>query len=175
MGTFSTVAPTNVVGWSAEVSGEYVNMYNKGKYGYAYFSKCAITRLSDNSICVRIKMHSSGIMGWGPANRASYLPWGNNGTANEFGPEEVYNYGDGYYLAATYYYTLPASYKGTTVTAGMTCGRKPTTANSPVTLTVPEPVGDILYLNVNGAAKQVTRVLLNVNGTAKEALVKANP
>jgi len=175
MGTFSTVAPTNVVGWSAEVSGEYVNMYNKGKYGYAYFSKCAITRLSDNSICVRIKMYSSGIMGWGPGNRASYLPWGNNGTANEFGPEEVYNYGDGYYLAATYYYTLPASYKGTTVTAGMTCGRKPTTANSPVTLTVPEPVGDILYLNVNGAAKQVTRVLLNVNGTAKEALVKANP
>lgn len=175
MGTFSTVAPTNVVGWSAEVSGEYVNMYNKGKYGYAYFSKCAITRLSDNSICVRIKMHSSGIMGWGPGNKASYLPWGNNGTANEFGPEEVYNYGDGYYLAATYYYTLPASYKGTTVTAGMTCGRKPTTANSPVTLTVPEPVGDILYLNVNGAAKQVTRVLLNVNGTAQEALVKANP
>lgn len=175
MGTFSTVAPTNVVGWSAEVSGEYVNMYNKGKYGYAYFSKCAITRLSDNSICVRIKMHSSGIMGWGPGNKASYLPWGNNGTANEFGPEEVYNYGDGYYLAATYYYTLPASYKGTTVTAGMTCGRKPTTANSPVTLTVPEPVGDVLYLNVNGAAKQVTRVLLNVNGTAKEALVKANP
>ena len=175
MGTFSTVAPTNVVGWSAEVSGEYVNMYNKGKYGYAYFSKCAITRLSDNSICVRIKMYSSGIMGWGPANRASYLPWGNNGTANEFGPEEVYNYGDGYYLAAIYYYTLPASYKGTTVTAGMTCGRKPTTANSPVTLTVPEPVGDVLYLNVNGSAKQVTRVLLNVNGTAKEALVKANP
>lgn len=175
MGTFSTVAPTNVVGWSAEVSGEYVNMYNKGKYGYAYFSKCAITRISDNSICVRIKMHSSGIMGWGPGNKASYLPWGNNGTANEFGPEEVYNYGDGYYLAATYYYTLPASYKGTTVTAGMTCGRKPTTANSPVTLTVPEPVGDVLYLNVNGAAKQVTRVLLNVNGTAKEALVKANP
>ena len=175
MGTFSTVAPTNVVGWSAEVSGEYVNMYNKGKYGYAYFSKCAITRLSDNSICVRIKMYSSGIMGWGPGNKASYLPWGNNGTANEFGPEEVYNYGDGYYLAATYYYTLPASYKGTTVTAGMTCGRKPTTANSPVTLTVPEPVGDVLYLNVNGSAKQVTRVLLNVNGTAKEALVKANP
>jgi hypothetical protein len=33
----------------------------------------------------------------------------------------------------------------------------------------------VLYLNVNGAAKQVTRVLLNVNGTAKEALVKANP
>ena len=42
-------------------------------------------------------------------------------------------------------------------------------------LTAPALLGDVLYLNVNGAAKQVTRVLLNVNGTAKEALVKANP
>ena len=175
MGTFSTVAPTNVVGWSAEVSGEIVSMYNKGKYGYAYYSKCAVTRLSDNSICVRIKMYSSGIMGWGAANKATYIPWGNNGVENEFGPSEAYNYGDGYYLAATYYYTLPASYTDTTVTAGMTSGHRPTTASSPVTLTVPEPVGDVLYLNVNGSAKQVTRVLLNVNGTAKEALVKANP
>ena len=120
-------------------------------------------------------MYSNGIMGWGAANKAAYIPWGNNGTENEFGPSEAYNYGSGYYLAATYYYTLPASYKGATVTAGMTSGHRPTTASSPVTLTVPEPVGDILYLNVNGAAKQVTRVLLNVDGTAKEALVKANP
>ena len=43
------------------------------------------------------------------------------------------------------------------------------------TFTAPALFGDVLYLNVNGAAKQVTRVLLNVNGTAKEALVKANP
>ena len=175
MGTFSTTAPTNVVGWSEEVSGEIVSMYNKGKYGYAYYSKCAVPRLSDNSICVRIEMYSNGIMGWGAANKAAYIPWGNNGTENEFGPSEAYNYGSGFYLAATYYYTLPASYKGATVTAGMTSGHRPTTASSPVTLTVPEPVGDILYLNVNGAAKQVTRVLLNVNGTAQEALVKANP
>lgn len=175
MGTFSTVAPTNVVGWSAEVSGDWVNMYNQGKYGYAYQSKCAVTRLSDNSICVRIKMYSNAIMGWGPTNKATYIPWGNNGTANEFGPRGNYDYGSGAYLAATYYYTLPSSYKGATVTAGMTCGINPTKANSPVTLTVPEPVGDVLYLNVNGTAKQVVRVLLNVNGTAQEALVKANP
>ena len=114
-------------------------------------------------------------MGWGAANKAAYIPWGSNGTENEFGPSEAYNYGSGYYLAATYYYTLPSTYTGATVTAGMTSGHRPTSANSPVTLTVPEPVGDILYLNVNGAAKQVTRVLLNVNGTAQEALVKANP
>lgn len=43
------------------------------------------------------------------------------------------------------------------------------------TFTAPALFGDVLYLNVNGAAKQVTRVLLNVNGTAKEALVKSNP
>lgn len=41
--------------------------------------------------------------------------------------------------------------------------------------TAPALFGDVLYLNVSGAAKQVTRVLLNVNGTAQEALVKSNP
>ena len=48
-------------------------------------------------------------------------------------------------------------------------------SNGTVKLTAPALLGDVLYLNVNGAAKQVTRVLLNVNGTAQEALVKANP
>ena len=67
MGTFSTAEPTNVAGWSEEVSGEIVSMYNQGKYGYAYYSKCAVTRLSDNSVCVRIKMYSNAIMGWGAA------------------------------------------------------------------------------------------------------------
>lgn len=43
------------------------------------------------------------------------------------------------------------------------------------TFTAPALFGDVLYLNVNGAAKQVTRVLLNVNGTAQEALAKVNP
>ena len=75
-----------------------------------------------------------------PMKRATYIPWGNNGTENEFGPSGKYNYGSGGYVAATYYYTLPSSYKGATVKAGMTCGVKPTTANSPVTLTVPEVV-----------------------------------
>ena len=80
MGTFSTAEPTNVAGWSEEVSGEIVSMYNQGKYGYAYYSKCAVTRLSDNSICVRIKMYSNAIMGWGAANKAAYIPWGSDGT-----------------------------------------------------------------------------------------------
>lgn len=76
MGTFSTVAPTNIVGWSAEVSGDWVNMYNKGKYGYAYQSKCAVTRLSDNSICVRIKMYSNAIMGWGADKQSNIYSMG---------------------------------------------------------------------------------------------------
>ena len=171
MGTFSTVAPTNVVGWSEEVSGEIVSMYNKGKYGYAYYSKCAVTRLSDNSICVRIEMYSNGIMGWGAANKAAYIPWGNNGTENEFGPSEAYNYGSGFYLAATYYYTLPSTYTGATVTAGMTSGHRPTSANSPVTLAVPEPVGDAGYLKTGGVWKHA-QVKVKVGGVWKDAVAK---
>ena len=170
MGTFSTAEPTNVAGWSEEVSGEIVSMYNQGKYGHAYYSKCAVTRLSDNSICVRIKMYSNAIMGWGAANKAAYIPWGSNGMENEFGPSEAYNYGSGYYLAATYYYTLPSTYTGATVTAGMTSGHRPTTANSPVTLTVPEPVGDVLYFKTGGTWKQAT--LYRKGGAWKNALAK---
>lgn len=42
MGTFSTAEPTNVAGWSEEVSGEIVSMYNQGKYGYAYYSNALL-------------------------------------------------------------------------------------------------------------------------------------
>ena len=171
MGTFSTVEPTNVAGWSEEVSGEIVSMYNQGKYGYAYYSKCAVTRLSDNSICVRIKMYSNAIMGWGAGNKAAYIPWGSNGTENEFGPSEAYNYGSGYYLAATYYYTLPSTYTGATVTAGMTSGHRPTTANSPVTLAVPEPVGDALYLKLGGVWKPA-QIKVKVGGVWRDAVAK---
>lgn len=170
MGTFSTVEPANVTGWSEETTGETVSMYNQGKYGYAYYSKCAISRLSNNSICVRIKMYSSAIMGWGAGNKATYIPWGNDGSENEFGPSETYNYGDGFYLAATYYYTLPSTYTGTTVKAGMTCGRNPTRASSPVTLAVPDPVGDALYFKTGGTWKQTT--LYRKGGTWKKALAK---
>lgn len=164
MGTWSTTEPTNVVGWSTDIAGDWVNMYNKGKYGYAYQSRCAVTRLSDNSICVRIKMYSNAIMGWGPANKATYIPWGNDGTKNEFGPSGKYNYGSGAYLAATYYYTLPSSYKGTTVTAGMTCGLRPTNANSPVTLIVPEEVIiNKTYIKVNDIWKLANNVYTKVN------------
>lgn len=174
MGTFSTTEPTNVVGWSTDIAGDWVNMYNKGKYGYAYQSKCAVTRLSDNSICVRIKMYSNAIMGWGPTNKATYIPWGNDGTANEFGPSGKYNYGSGAYLAATYYYTLPSSYTGTTVTAGMTCGINPTKANSPVTLTVPEEVIiNKTYIKVNDIWKLADNVYTKVNNVWTKGIAQS--
>lgn len=174
MGTFSTTEPTNVVGWSTDIAGDWVNMYNQGKYGYAYRSQCAVTRLSDNSICVRIKMWSKAIMSWGPTNRATYIPWGNNSTGNEFGPSEKYNYGSDAYVAATYYYTLPSSYKGTTVTAGMTCGLRPTNANSPVILTVPEEVIiNKTYIKVNDIWKLADNVYTKVNNVWTKGIAQS--
>lgn len=76
----------------------------------------------------------------------------------------------------TYWYFVGEADAGTEIT--VVYGGADTSSsqsNGTVKLTAPALLGDVLYLNVNGAAKQVTRVLLNVNGTAKEALVKANP
>lgn len=74
----------------------------------------------------------------------------------------------------TTFYFVGEAGEGVTITAKVG-GVDAAVAVQTATFTAPALFGDILYLNVNGAAKQVTRVLLNVNGTAKEALVKANP
>ncbi len=76
----------------------------------------------------------------------------------------------------TYWYFVGEADAGTEITVvyGIT-NNSSSQSNGTVKLTAPALLGDVLYLNVNGAAKQVTRVLLNVNGTAQEALVKANP
>lgn len=76
----------------------------------------------------------------------------------------------------TYWYFVGEADAGTEIT--VVYGAADTASsqsNGTVKLTAPALLGDVLYLNVNGAAKRVTRVLLNVNGTAQEALVKANP
>lgn len=75
------------------------------------------------------------------------------------------------YAIIEWYYTGSAG-SGATVTLTLNDG---SSGARTITFTAPDADGDVLYLNVNGAAKQVTRVLLNVNGTAQEALVKANP
>ena len=68
------------------------------------------------------------------------------------------------------HYTLPSTYTGATVTAGMTSGHRPTTANSPVTLAVPEPVGDVLYFKTGGTWKQA--MLYRKGGAWKNASAK---
>ena len=74
----------------------------------------------------------------------------------------------------TTFYFVGEAGEGVTITAKVG-GVDAAVAVQTATFTAPALLGDILYLNVNGTAKQVTRVLLNVSGTAQEALVKANP
>lgn len=73
----------------------------------------------------------------------------------------------------TFYFVGDAG-EGVNITAKIG-GVNAAVALQTATFTAPALLGDALYLNVNGTAKQVMRVLLNVNGTAQEALVKANP
>ena len=74
----------------------------------------------------------------------------------------------------TTFYFVGEAGEGVTITAKVG-GVDAAVAVQTATFIAPALFGDVLYLNVNGTAKQVTRVLLNVSGTAKEALVKANP
>lgn len=74
----------------------------------------------------------------------------------------------------TTFYFVGEAGEGVTITVKVG-GVDAAVAVQTATFTAPALFGDVLYLNVNGTAKQVTRVLLNVNGTAKEALVKSNP
>lgn len=74
----------------------------------------------------------------------------------------------------TTFYFVGEAGEGVTVTAKVGAVNNVVDVQT-ATFTAPALFGDVLYLNVNGTAKQVTRVLLNVNGTAQEALVKANP
>ena len=74
----------------------------------------------------------------------------------------------------TTFYFVGEAEEGVTITVKVG-GVSGAVAVQTATFIAPALFGDVLYLNVNGTAKQVTRVLLNVNGTAQEALVKANP
>lgn len=74
----------------------------------------------------------------------------------------------------TTFYFVGEAGEGVTITAKVG-GVSGAVAVQTATFAAPALLGDALYLNVNGTAKQVMRVLLNVNGTAQEALVKANP
>lgn len=130
-----------------------------------------IARLKGNQIAIYVKEWCTR----GSAANASWFSppstFGATVSVNgQAGTEEALTAG-AQYAVVEWYYTGSAG-SGATVTLTLNDGTSPAVT---VTFTAPDADGDVLYLNVNGAAKQVTRVLLNVNGTAKEALVKANP
>lgn len=130
-----------------------------------------IARLKGNQIAIYVKE-------WCTRGNAANASWfsppstfGATVSVNgQAGTEEALTAG-AEYAVVEWYYTGSAG-SGATVTLTLNDGTSPAVT---VTFTAPDADGDVLYLNVNGAAKQVTRVLLNVNGTAQEALVKANP
>ena len=130
-----------------------------------------IARLKGNQIAIYVKEWCTK----GSAANASWFSppstFGATVSVNgQAGTEEALTAG-AQYAAVEWYYTGSAG-SGATVTLTLNDGTSPAVT---VTFTAPDADGDVLYLNVNGVAKQVTRVLLNVNGTAKEALVKFNP
>lgn len=130
-----------------------------------------IARLKGNQIAIYVKEWCTR----GSAANASWFSppstFGATVSVNgQAGTEEALTAG-AQYAVVEWYYTGSAG-SGATVTLTLNDGTSPAVT---VTFTAPDADGDVLYLNVNGAAKQVTRVLLNVNGTAQEALVKANP
>lgn len=130
-----------------------------------------IARLKGNQIAIYVKEWCTR----GSAANASWFSppstFGATVSVNgQAGTEEALTAG-AQYAVVEWYYTGSAG-SGATVTLTLNDGTSPAVT---VTFTAPDADGDILYLNVNGTAKQVTRVLLNVNGTAQEVLVKSNP
>ena len=69
-------------------------------------------------------------------------------------------------VAKSIYYTATAN---AGVTVDVTVGYRADTPSSlkTVSFTAPEMLGPTIFINVNGTAKKVVKVLINVNGTAK--------
>lgn len=148
MGTWSSTEPTTVGTWSEEKEGTKVTRYKQGSYSFTYKSVCAVTRLSDNRVCVRVKIYIGCGGGWGSSNSAKLYPWAYDVTINagsdNGGP---FYYGDttihlaspvsgtGNDTTSTFYYTFDTDYAGTTVIAGVT--HDTTAQNSSVTLDTP--------------------------------------
>lgn len=169
--SWTRTAPTDVVGWSDDVSGDWVNMYNQGKYGFAYHSIGAITRLKDNSICVRIQMYSKQIMGWGAGNGVAYRAWIEIDGIRYDGEYGSYTYTYGQ-VVDTWYYIIPSNYTGKTISAGMTSSRNGG-ANSPITLSIPSSLGVRAYMKIGETWKMATP-WVNIGGTWKQVIPHIN-
>ena len=160
MPTWSKTAPSNVVSWSTETSGTVVYRYKKGSYGYRFYSACAIARLRNNELCVRVKLYTSNYAGYNANQQFYFHAWAGDSES----PSERYFVGDGFSLKFTWYAVFPASYSEATIRAGAEDGSSGHTASS-VTLTVPAKVTtNEVYVKVNGIWKLADAVYVKVNG-----------
>lgn len=165
MPTWSQTGPSNVVSWSSEISGSQVVRYKKGSYGYRFYSVCALARLQNNDLCVRVKLYTSNYAGYSSNQQFKFHAWAGGSES----PSETYAVGDGFKLKVTWYAVFPASYSEATISAGAEDGSSGHTASS-VTLTVPEKVivNDNVYIKVNGVWQPVDAVYIKVNGIWKQ-------
>lgn len=165
MPTWSKTAPSNIVSWSSETDGTQVVRYKNGKYGYRFYSKCAIARLQNNELCVRIKLYTSNYGGYSAGQQFSFHAWAGDSES----PSDTYVVGDGYKLKVTWYAVFPASYSGATIKAGVEDGSTGHTASS-VTLSVPAKVTtNEVYVKVNGIWKLADAVYVKVNGVWQQS------
>lgn len=165
MPTWRTTEPSNVVSWSAETSGTVVYRYKQGSYGYRFYSACAIARLQNNELCVRVKLYTSNYAGYNANQQFYFHAWAGDSESSS----ERYLVGDGFKLKATWYAVFPASYSEATIRAGAEDGSSGHTASS-VTLTVPEKVtADEVYVKVGGAWKLSDAVYVKVNGVWQQS------
>lgn len=165
MPTWRTTEPSNVVSWSSETDGTQVVRYKQGSYGYRFYSKCAIARLQNNELCVRVKLYTSNYAGYNAGQQFPFHAWAGDSES----PSERYYVGDGYTLKVTWYAVFPASYSEATIRAGAEDGSSGHTASS-VTLTVPEKVtANEVYVKVGGVWKLADAVYVKVNGVWQQS------
>ena len=164
--TWTTTEPTNVVEWSADVTGEERLFLDSGKYGCYINVIGAICRLTDNRICVKVALNFQKYYTWAIGNACALAPY----AAGEMDKDITVSYSQSG-IVATYYAILPADYAEETIQVGNYLVNAADGVY--VTLTVPKAVGAQCYVNVNGTWKEAT-VYVNVNGSWKEAQAKIN-
>lgn len=165
MPTWRTTEPSNIVSWSTETSGTVVYRYKQGSYGYRFYSACAIARLRNNELCVRVKLYTSNYAGYNANQQFYFHAWAGDSES----PSERYFVGDGFSLKFTWYAVFPASYSEATIRAGAEDGSTGHTASS-VTLAVPAKVTtNEVYVKVNGIWKLADDVYVKVNGVWQQS------
>lgn len=124
-------------------------------------SKVSVARLDDDGIAIRITETRTQ---QGPAySKDNYMRVDIGGvTGTAYTTDWAANSG----VEASVYYTGTAA---AGVTIKVVVGFRADTSDSlkTVTFAAPDLLGPTLYINVNGTARKVVKILINVNGTAK--------